>query len=193
MLRSYLAEKNLLYQATFELPTPEDVSAFEVDHISGPIVAEPLIDWRNVMTSTWNIELIYLMAVDFRKHLAKVTVVSLPGELMDEASIADDIESKLNERRRAYLDSLPPPLDSTETAPEKEKRIQEATASRRKKARRRSRKNNVSATMCAALTLPHQLSRPTNGAQTSSTAIFWKIPHCGQIFGRYSKVSEKMV
>jgi hypothetical protein len=145
MLRSYLENVHLFGEKLKGPPSLEEIKAFEKDNaLSVPMLDNPRIDWLQNFTSSWNKEVVFVLATDFRQSkLLKVTHIQFPSSLTEVHNVQSRILNKLRRPRQQYLDNLPPAMDDKETALQKENRISKKKTRRGKMDRRCSRRHMV--------------------------------------------------
>jgi hypothetical protein len=149
MLQAYLIHKGLLFQRrsrgqTLQSPSQQDIVAFERHNIGGPNIEAPLLNWTAPLSSSWNRELIHLLASEIQPQIQAVEITPLPAFMTDKLFIAKEIKKKFTRPRAAFRKRLPPPPWSTETTEAKALRIEKETALEAKMTRRRGRRNGVS-------------------------------------------------
>jgi hypothetical protein len=145
-VRTYLVHKKV-WPKRYSEPEEarrEDVTSFEDDHVNGPSLSVPLVDWKRPLSSAWNRELTFLLAQEVRPRLlAAAADSSFTHDMTALSYIQWTIEQKL-ERWRFILKKRNRAAPSVETADQKAKRSRLELVAASKASRRRSRRNGVS-------------------------------------------------
>jgi hypothetical protein len=117
-LRKYLVDKGVLVKDStlLQIPTREEVSAFNSNHSGGPQAGQPiLIDWTSKFSTPWNRQALYVLASQF--------------EARNDRSLGEIeklCERKLERIRQAYQNS-----QKMETEQVQERKSKEITRDRR--------------------------------------------------------------
>jgi len=118
------------------------VKSFVASSQPNPMQHPNLLDWSYPLTSSWNNQAIHLLCKAFKEEIDKGEHPQVPKDISQDQLVKWCI-SKLQCNRSSYLDSMPPGIDTGETAQEKSKRVEQRKVTTSDRNRRASRRRGV--------------------------------------------------
>jgi hypothetical protein len=147
LIRDHLRQKCVLGPHDKVLSSPEasEVEDFVNDNQGGPSSEVPRFYWAETFKSTWNQQVLFILATDLRPRLLASEIGGqLEAKCTSIAALKKNIAIKLKRTREDYNIHMPPPMDSQETAVEKVARFSKRKEIMLKQNRRNGRRKGVS-------------------------------------------------
>lgn len=147
LIREHLRQKGVLGPHDKVLPSPEasEVEDFVTDNQGGPSLEVPRLYWAETFESTWNQQVLFILATDIRPRLLNSEIGGqLEAKCITIAALKKTIAIKLKRTREDYNTHTPPPIDSQDTVVEKLARFSKKKDTMLKQNRRNGRRKGVS-------------------------------------------------
>ncbi|EDR14506.1 uncharacterized protein LACBIDRAFT_305163 [Laccaria bicolor S238N-H82] len=144
ILKDYLKGKSLWNTHATKTADRCLVNDFENDNNDGPTLDEPVFDWSSKMSSMWNDQLLYHMAVNIIPKIRDTEDLTFPCQFKDIGFVKRVLITKLRRTRYKYQNSIAPAHGDPETTEQKQIRVEAERLDEEWANRRRTRRLNVS-------------------------------------------------